>query len=198
MVQPLWRIYTAIHALSVPQAGQNQSEHTPTSVQLNSRGTQRDRQTHSHVIGPLNDIIAENLGQRGRRDEELAHQADTMAALSNMDARLISARGRWKHLVKQRRSAILYHFKCVRCIKCLESFIHNLLIYINMRPAHKHGSSLLICHTYSAHSSACIINELCLKELFIEQKQHKMFTRYKSNIQNDIEKRLILITCQYS
>lgn len=36
------------------------------------------------MIGPLNDIIAENLGQRGRRAEELAWQADTMADSCNI------------------------------------------------------------------------------------------------------------------
>lgn len=33
------------------------------------------------MIDPLNDIIAENLGQRGRRAGELACRADTMAGL---------------------------------------------------------------------------------------------------------------------
>lgn len=41
----------------------------------------RDRQTCSHVIGPLNDIIAENLGQRGWRAGELACRVDTRPQL---------------------------------------------------------------------------------------------------------------------
>lgn len=82
-----------------------QKKHSPTSAQLNSRGTQ----TCSHVIGPLNDIIAEKLGQRGRRAGELACRVDTMAGRSNMAAQLISAQVGWKHLVQQKHSAILHH-----------------------------------------------------------------------------------------
>lgn len=48
-----------------------------SSLLLNSKGSLRDRQTCYHVIGPLNDITAENLGQRGRRAGELACRADT-------------------------------------------------------------------------------------------------------------------------
>jgi len=48
-------------------------------------------QTCSHVIAPLNDIIAENLGQRGRRVKELASRMYTMAGLCNMDAQQASA-----------------------------------------------------------------------------------------------------------
>uniref|UniRef100_A0A3B3VSJ2 Uncharacterized protein n=1 Tax=Poecilia latipinna TaxID=48699 RepID=A0A3B3VSJ2_9TELE len=46
----------------------------PASVLLNSRDT------GSHVIAPLDDIIAEDLGQRGRRGKKLPCWTDTITA----------------------------------------------------------------------------------------------------------------------
>lgn len=85
LVQPLCD--TNCYSCTFSSSNRTEPERThPWSLpgfQLNSRGTQRQADINSHVIGPLNDITAENLGQRG---EEERRGAGTMAVLGNMDA----------------------------------------------------------------------------------------------------------------
>lgn len=54
------------------QQGRGRGTTSLISVQLEQRWPTGNRRTCGHVIGPLSDVITENLGQRGRRIGELA------------------------------------------------------------------------------------------------------------------------------
>lgn len=136
MVQPLCHI----NCNSCIFSSSNSTEPERTHPCLGSSWTaeaHRERQAdiNSHVIGPLNDITAENLGQRG---EEERRGAGTMAFPSNMDTPVrISSR----EMEASCRAEAFSHFasflsSCVRCIERLESFRQNLLMDTNIRATH--------------------------------------------------------------
>lgn len=128
------------------QTGKQRKNTQPNET---ARKAHRGRWT-AHVISPLNDIIAENLGQRGRRAGESWHAGRTpWQALSNMDAWLISATLRWKHLVQRKHSAILHHLSYIQCSVCVHKQItapHSLCSWLTLAylPPPKYGHFLLI------------------------------------------------------
>lgn len=172
--QPLSHAKLNSQAISAPQTGR---KHSPTTVQLN-----RGRGTCGHVINPLNDIIAENLGQRGRRAGELACRAvTTMAGLGrqqyghpayssscenggilcgrNIQTRcmLYTAPGASSSCKETPRISLENLLKAHQDVAVTNSAISYRPIDLQFATPE---SQLLLPH--AAHSSACIIHLLCL------------------------------------